>query len=537
MLTSDVAGATGQPTPGFDAQTAPGPSIKVYDYLTNGFIGPATTQIPIYNQKGYYVFVRGDRSIINSATPANPTVLRTRGTLFTPSNPPPATTVVAGYFESMGNPYAAPLDVRLIGKSGGADEFYYVWDPRLGGNYGYGAYQTLSKSGANYVATPGGGIYSGPVNYIQSGQAFLVQATGTNGMVSFTEAAKAGGSALFTTPNPAPSMQKILQTSLYNINADGSTTMLDGVLNSFDDAYSNGIDGLDARKALNTSENLSIKNRGTLLAIERKHTITQNDTIFLNLTGVRVQQYRFVFNAENLDSRLEGFLEDNYMHTRTPVNMSGSTEYSFSIENIAGSYAADRFRIVFAPLKALPVTFTSIKAYRQDKNINVEWRVENEMNVKQYEVEKSIDGTHFTTMTIQAATANGGAASVYVSADVTPVQGYNYYRVKSVDVNGKTVYTNVVKVFMGTTKKYITIQPNPITDGMIHLQFVNQPGGKYGIRLLNKLGQVIMSRQISHVEGSSTELIRWDYNLAHGMYQLEVTQPDGSVKDLTCCTK
>ena len=144
-------------------------------------------------------------------------------------------------------------------------------------------------------------------------------------MVSFTEAAKAGGSALFTTPNPAPSMQKILQTSLYNINADGSTTMLDGVLNSFDDAYSNGIDGLDARKALNTSENLSIKNRGTLLAIERKHTITQNDTIFLNLTGVRVQQYRFVFNAENLDSRLEGFLEDNYMHTRTPVNMSGST--------------------------------------------------------------------------------------------------------------------------------------------------------------------------------------------------------------------
>ena len=66
---------------------------------------------------------------------------------------------------------------------------------------------------------------------------------------------------------------------------------------------------------------------------------------------------------------------------------------------------------------------------------------------------------------------------------------------------------------MGTTKKYITIQPDPITDGMIHLQLVNEPGGKYGIRLLNKLGQVIMSRQISHVEGSSTELIRWDYNL------------------------
>ena len=51
----------------------------------------------------------------------------------------------------------------------------------------------------------------------------------------------------------------------------------------------------------------------------------------------------------------------------------------------------DRFRIVFAPSVVLPVTFTSVKAYRQDKNINVEWRVENEMNIKQYEVEKSIE--------------------------------------------------------------------------------------------------------------------------------------------------
>jgi hypothetical protein len=61
---------------------------------------------------------------------------------------------------------------------------------------------------------------------------------------------------------------------------------------------------------------------------------------------------------------------------------------------------------------------------------------------------------------------------------------------------------------------------------------VNQPGGRYGIRLLNKLGQVIQSRQIEHAEGSSTELIKWDYKLAHGIYQLEVTRPDGSGKDI-----
>src|SRR6476659_4288753 len=154
------------------------------------------------------------------------------------------------------------------------------------------------------------------------------------------------------------------------------------------------------------------------------------------------------------------------------------------------------------------------------------------MNMKQYEVEKSTNGTQFTTLVVKPATANGGHSAIYVISDVNPVEGYNYYRIKTVDLNGKTAYTNVVKVLMGSIKRDITISPNPITDGMIHLQFLNQPEGKYGIRLLNKLGQVIMSRQISHAEGSSTELIKWDYNLAHGMYQLEVTKPDGGIKKI-----
>jgi hypothetical protein len=81
-------------------------------------------------------------------------------------------------------------------------------------------------------------------------------------------------------------------------------------------------------------------------------------------------------------------------------------------------------------------------------------------------------------------------------------------------------------------KQDIIIYPNPITDGMIHLQLMNMPEGKYKIRLLNKLGQLIVQKQITHAGGNATELIKWDYNLAHGMYQLEVTNPDGTVKDL-----
>ena len=59
MLTSNVAGAASQPTPGFDVYTAPGPSIKVYNSATDGYVGPTTTGLPIYNQKGYFILARG----------------------------------------------------------------------------------------------------------------------------------------------------------------------------------------------------------------------------------------------------------------------------------------------------------------------------------------------------------------------------------------------------------------------------------------------------------------------------------------------
>ncbi len=112
MLTSDVAGAVTQPAPGFDAFTSPGPSIKYYDSSTSSYIGPASTALPIYNQRGYFVFVRGDRSVYTSTGTATPTVLRTKGTLFTPAHPPLTSNVAAGLFECVGNPYASAIDMR-----------------------------------------------------------------------------------------------------------------------------------------------------------------------------------------------------------------------------------------------------------------------------------------------------------------------------------------------------------------------------------------------------------------------------------------
>ena len=250
--------------------------------------------------------------------------------------------------------------------------------------------------------------------------------------------------------------------------------------------------------------------------------------IFLNLTNTKVQHYRFEFTAEQLGQQLSGSLEDNYLHTSTPLNLNGSTILDFNIANIAGSYAPDRFSIVFSPLQILPLSFTSIKAHQQNKDIAVEWEAENESNLKQYNVEKSVDAIHYTlaNSTVACNTAKGN----YSWLDVGPSGGNHYYRIVSIDKNGKTGYSKVVKVFMG--KQAISIYPNPVSNGTINLQLSNQPAGEYGVRLLNKLGQAIISKQISHKEGSSTEMIHIDKHSPYGIYQLEVTKPDGTVVNI-----
>jgi hypothetical protein len=78
----------------------------------------------------------------------------------------------------------------------------------------------------------------------------------------------------------------------------------------------------------------------------------------------------------------------------------------------------------------------------------------------------------------------------------------------------------------------IFFSPNPIADGVIQLQMWNMPGGKYGFRLMNNLGQQIISKQIERSEGSSIETINLAHPVSHGVYQLEITQPSGELKNI-----
>jgi hypothetical protein len=527
---TQITGTGGTPA-GFDVYTSP-PSMKTYNPVTNGWTAIPNTNAALINNLSnntvaYLIFIRGDRSATTTSSPVTSTVLRTTGVIKQGTQSAVTIAAPATAYTAVGNPYPSRIDLTKMTPAPTTATKIYVWDPfaTSGSAYGYGAYQTLTYNGTNFTVTPGGGSYGAPYNqnpnYIESGEAFFVGGNASAYNITFKENIKASGNNLvfFAASNP-----QYAEANLF-INNNGVTTLMDGARADISSVFSNSVDDNDAFKIANSTENVSLKRDGQLLSVERHNSITSADTFYLNLGNVRVQNYEWQLNMNNLDQPgLTGFLEDNYLHTSTPLSLNGSTVVNFSIANIPGSYAADRFRIVFMPAAVLPLTITNVKAYRKINDIAVEWSVENESNLKQYEVEKSADGNVFAIAYTVAA--NNAALSNYKWLDVQPLAGNNYYRIRSTDINMQTVYSNIVKVNMGKVEQTISIYPNPVINGMINLQLNNQPTGIYGIRMLNKSGQVIMERKVQHTEGSSTETIHFNKYLPHGIYQLEVNKPD-----------
>lgn len=538
MTTSDVSGAANFLTPGFDAYTPSGPSIKAWNPNTGKYEGPSSTVDPVYDQRGWMVFVRGDRSVYAYNQAAVPTTLRTKGALFTAETgkKPPVISVGADRIQSIGNPYASAIDLKKVGFTNNIGDHVTVWDPNLHGSEGMGLYVYLEKDGSGkYVPTPPTPRYpaGSDNNIIQSGQAFMVQTSvGQSGTITFTESNKVSGSnaTIFRSGGDFTERNSQLRTNLYGVEKNGNIFIADGTLVMFDPSYSNDIDRMDARKMINTSENLAILHNETNLAVEKRNAILETDTIFYKLFGTRVQSYRFEFIADNLTKfGKEGFLEDRYLNTRIPISMEGSTYYDFSVENKTGSNASDRFRIVFREAaKPLAATFVDINAVQKVSDIVVSWKVEGEMNEREYEVEKSTDGIFFTKVTSLPARNTGSV--VYTWTDKNVMAGHHYYRIKKINNDNNLSLSTIAKVLVFDNTASIKVTPNPIVGGVIQLHFANQPTGKYMVRLLNSAGQLIVAKQVVLADKISIERLKWDYTLAHGIYSIEITKPDGSLQ-------
>ncbi|MBC7587106.1 MAG: T9SS type A sorting domain-containing protein, partial [Chitinophagaceae bacterium] len=211
----------------------------------------------------------------------------------------------------------------------------------------------------------------------------------------------------------------------------------------------------------------------------------------------------------------------------TPFSLNDTTVISFTATADPASKAADRFSLIFKQNNALPASITSIKAYQKNQGIAVEWTAQQEINMDRYEVEKSIDATVFHKVGVLQSKGNA-ARNSYNWFDANASNGYNYYRIKSIEKSGKEFYTQIVNVAMGKVAISISLYPNPILDNKVNIKLENVPKGYYSIVVTNAIGQQVFTKKLLHNGGSAIETIALDTQLITGNYYLKLLAADGT---------
>jgi hypothetical protein len=120
---------------------------------------------------------------------------------------------------------------------------------------------------------------------------------------------------------------------------------------------------------------------------------------------------------------------------------------------------------------SLPLTLTGFKARKQgaDNEVLISWTTTEEINVKNFELQYSVDGVAFNTV-INRQDAKNALSNTY-SYLHTGAAKANYYRLKIIDKDGSTQLSPIVIVKANASAiPEISIYPNPLKGGQLFLR-------------------------------------------------------------------
>ena len=192
-------------------------------------------------------------------------------------------------------------------------------------------------------------------------------------------------------------------------------------------------------------------------------------------------------------------------------------------------YAIDDIKLASCPSGGpLPVEFLSTSAVQKGAGIAINWSTGSEINNKYFDVEKSIDGGNSWSLVATVKTAgNSSTNKSYNAYDYQPTAGTNYYRVKQVDIDGKSKYSSTVNVKVNMDKTKATVLSNPIINN-ISIDFLSKENQAVYLSLSDVTGKRITTERLVIQKGSSRKTLDQVANLQKGVYILNIGDDNGT---------
>lgn len=117
----------------------------------------------------------------------------------------------------------------------------------------------------------------------------------------------------------------------------------------------------------------------------------------------------------------------------------------------------------------VPVKFGAISVAEANGVVKLNWNVETESSIRNYEIQRAGSNNEYTTI----GSLNANSAKYYNYIDKSINNGSFLYRVKAIGNDGKIFYSNAVKVSIGKINAAeLAVYPNPVKSGNINYKLM-----------------------------------------------------------------
>ncbi|HKP31742.1 MAG TPA: choice-of-anchor E domain-containing protein [Chitinophagaceae bacterium] len=212
----------------------------------------------------------------------------------------------------------------------------------------------------------------------------------------------------------------------------------------------------------------------------------------------------------------------SFTNTGSTLLLQGSNNYQSTVS----TFAWGEFRLVYywCAAGSLPLNIKNFIATKKDDHVMLQWLSLNELPNTRFEILVSTDGRSFGQTNGSATRKSNSDESASYEYRYQPNAGYSgkvFFRLKQIDPNGKTYYSNVKVVDLsGMSDQTISIYPNPIVKNMT-VGFASAQTGTLKVEVVNGIGQAVYSR-VENVTNQSKIDIRLAQNVQPGTYYLRI---------------
>jgi hypothetical protein len=170
----------------------------------------------------------------------------------------------------------------------------------------------------------------------------------------------------------------------------------------------------------------------------------------------------------------------------------------------------------------LAVEMSTLSARKEsNKAIAILWKTAKEEGNNGFQIERSSDGENFSAIGKIKGEINSTVEKTYNFSDAAPLQGVNYYRIKSKALDGKEAISKVVSVnFSDKVKTALQVYPNPVHSAL-QVEVMSDEESTKTVQVFDLAGRVILTKNTAFTKGLNNILLDVNTVLA-GTYLVKV---------------